>query len=163
MLLNGCTQYASKFGKLSSGNKTIKSQFSFWSQRRALPKNVQTTAKLHSFHMLVKWWSQFSKLGFNNTWTENSQMFKLDLEKAEEPEIKLPTSVVLKKWQNNSRKISTSAWLHESFWLCGSQHTVENSSRDGNTRPPDLPPWKTCMQVKKKLLELSWNNRLAQN
>ena len=29
MLLNGCTQYASKFGKLSSGNKTIKSQFSF--------------------------------------------------------------------------------------------------------------------------------------
>ena len=23
--------------------------------------------------------------------------------------------------------------------LCGSQYTVENSSRDGNTRPPDLP------------------------
>ena len=32
------------------------------------------------------------KPGFNSTWTENSQMFKLDLEKAEEPEIKLPTS-----------------------------------------------------------------------
>ena len=33
-----------------------------------------------------------SKLGFNSMWTKNFQMFKLDLEKAEEPEIKLPTS-----------------------------------------------------------------------
>ena len=33
-------------------------------------------------------------------------------------------------------------WLHQNFWLCGSQHTVENSSRDGNTRPPYLPPAK---------------------
>ena len=31
-------------------------------------------------------------------------------------------------------------WLHQSFWLYGSQQTVENSSRDGNTRPPELPP-----------------------
>ena len=30
-------------------------------------------------------------------------------------------------------------WLCQSLWLCGSQETVENSSRDGNTRPPDLP------------------------
>ena len=36
-----------------------KSQFSFQSQRRAIPKNVQTTTQLHSFHMLAK----FSKLG----------------------------------------------------------------------------------------------------
>ena len=32
-------------------------------------------------------------LGFNNTWTENFQIYKLDLEKAEEPEIELPISV----------------------------------------------------------------------
>ena len=30
-------------------------------------------------------------------------------------------------------------WLHQSLWLCGSQKTVENSERDGNTRPPDPP------------------------
>ena len=30
-------------------------------------------------------------------------------------------------------------WLCQSLWLCGSQYTVENSERDGNTRPPDLP------------------------
>ena len=42
--------------------------------------------------------------GFNSTWTVNFQMFKLDLEKAEEPEIKLPTSVGSWKKQENSRK-----------------------------------------------------------
>ena len=46
--------YASKYGKLSSGHKTGKGQFSFQSQRKAMPKNAQTTTKLHSFHMLVK-------------------------------------------------------------------------------------------------------------
>ena len=34
-------------------------------------------------------------------------------------------------------------WLCQSLWLCGSQQTVENSSRDGNTRPPNLPPEKS--------------------
>ena len=34
-------------------------------------------------------------------------------------------------------------WLHKSLWLCGSQQTVENSSRDGNTRPPYVPPEKS--------------------
>ena len=43
-----------KFGKLSSGLRTGKGQFSFQSQRKAMPKNVQTTAQLHSSHMLVK-------------------------------------------------------------------------------------------------------------
>ena len=48
-----CTQYASKFGKLSSGHSTGKGQFSFQSQRKAMPKNAQTTAQLHSSHMIV--------------------------------------------------------------------------------------------------------------
>ena len=48
------TQYASKFGRFSSGHRTGKGQFSFQSQRKAMPKNAQTTAQLHSFHMLLK-------------------------------------------------------------------------------------------------------------
>ena len=40
MLWKCCTQYASKFGKLSSGHRTGKGQFSFQSQRRAMPNNV---------------------------------------------------------------------------------------------------------------------------
>ena len=43
---------ASKFGKLSSGHRTGKVQFSFQSQRKAMPKNAQTTAQLHSPHTI---------------------------------------------------------------------------------------------------------------
>ena len=46
--------YASKFGKLSSGQRTGKGQFSFQFQRKAMPKNVQTTTQLHSSHMHIK-------------------------------------------------------------------------------------------------------------
>ena len=49
-----CTQYASKFGKPSSGHRTGKGQFSFQSQRKAMPKNAQTTSQLHSSNTLVK-------------------------------------------------------------------------------------------------------------
>ena len=49
-----CTQYVSKFGQLSSGHRTGKGQFSFQSQRRAMPKNAPTTAQMWSFHMLVR-------------------------------------------------------------------------------------------------------------
>ena len=40
--------------KLSNGHKTGKGQFSFQSQRKAMPKNVQTTAQLYSSHILAK-------------------------------------------------------------------------------------------------------------
>ena len=71
--------------------------------------------------------------------TEKFQMLKLDLEKAEEPEIKLPTSAGSWKKQKSSRKTSISDLLTMPKPLCGSQQTVENSERDGNTRPSDLP------------------------
>ena len=54
MLLKCYTQYVCKFGKLSSGHRTGKGQFSLQFQRRAMPKNVQITIQLHSFHMLAK-------------------------------------------------------------------------------------------------------------
>ena len=70
MLWKCCTEYASKFGKLSSGHKTGKVQFSFQSLGKAMPKNVQTTTQLHSSHTLAKYGSKFSNLGFNHTWIE---------------------------------------------------------------------------------------------
>ena len=69
----------------------LEKMFSFQSQRTAMPKNAQTTAQLHSSHTLAKVCSKSSKSNFNNTRTENFQMYKLGLEKAKEPEIKLPT------------------------------------------------------------------------
>ena len=66
MLWKCCTQYASKFGKLSSGHGTGKSQFSFQSQRKAMPKNAQTTAQLHSSHTLLSS-VQFSRSGMSDS------------------------------------------------------------------------------------------------
>ena len=70
-------------------------------------------------------------------------MFKLDLEKAKEPEIKLPTSAESSKKQESSRKTSTSALLIMpnplTVWITTN---CENSERDGNTRPADLSPEK---------------------
>ena len=67
-------------------------------------------------------------------------MFKLALGKAKEPEIKLPTSIGSLKKEESSRKISISALLTMpkplAMWIT---INVENSERDGNTRPPDLP------------------------
>ena len=54
MLWKCCTQYASKFRNLSSAHRTGKGQFSFQSQRKAMPKNAQTTAQLHSSLTLAK-------------------------------------------------------------------------------------------------------------
>ena len=62
---------------------------------------------LHTSKVMLK----FSKLGFSSTCTKNFQMFKLDLEKAEELEIKLPTSAGSSKKQESSRKTSTFALL----------------------------------------------------
>ena len=111
MLWKCCTQYASKFGKLSSGHRTGKGQFSFQSPKKVIPKNVQTNAQLHSSQMPAKQCSKFSNWSFNSPWTTNFQMLKLVLEKAEEPEIKLPTSTGSSKKQESSRETSTSALL----------------------------------------------------
>ena len=152
MLWKCCTQCASKSGRLSSGHRTGKGQFSFQSQRKARPKNTQTTTQLHSFHMLIKSCSKFSKPGFNSTWTVNFLIFKLDLEQEEEPEIKLPTSVGSLKKQESSRKTSTALfptrkpscglWRIEKFWKRWEYQSTW------------LASWEICMQVRKQQLEL---------
>ena len=137
-----CLQYVSKFGKLSSGHRNRKGQFSFQSQRKAVPKNVQITAQLHSSHMLANLGSKSFNLGFSSSWTESFQMYKLSLEKAEEPETKLPTFAGSWRKQENFRK-NLFHWLCQSLWLCGSQETLKNSTRDGNTKSPYLPSEKS--------------------
>ena len=58
MQLKCCTQYASKFGKLNSGHRTGKGQFSFQSQRKTMPKKVQTTTQFalisHASKVMLK-------------------------------------------------------------------------------------------------------------
>ena len=66
--------------------------------------------------------------------------FELVLEKAEEPEIKLPTSAGSSKKQEGSQKTSISALLTMPKPLTVDGNKLENSERDGNTRAHDLPP-----------------------
>ena len=155
MLWKCYTQYASKFGKLSSGHRTGKGQFSLQSQRRAMPKTVQTTAQLYSSHTLVKEFSKFSKPGFNSMWTMNFQMFKLDLEKAEEPEVKLPTSAGSLKKQESSRKTSISALLTMpkplTVWITINCGKFWKRCEYQTTWPAS---WEICMQTRKQQVEL---------
>ena len=66
-------------------------------------------------------------------------MFKLVLEKAEEPEIKLPTSPGSSEKQESSRKTSISALLTMPKPSTVDHSKLQNSAGDGNTRPRDLP------------------------
>ena len=110
MMLWKCRiQYANTFGKLSSGHRTGNGQFSFQSQRKVMPKNAQTTAQLHLSHTPVM--LKILQARLQQYVNRELQMFKLVLEKAEEPEIKLPTYAGSWKKQESSRKTSISALL----------------------------------------------------
>ena len=82
-------------------------------------------------------------------------MFKLDLEKAEEPEIKLPTSVGSLKKQESSRKTSTFALLTKpkplTVWITKNCGKFFKRWQYQTTWPAS---WEICMQVKKQQLEL---------
>ena len=105
MLWKCYTQYASKFGKLSSGHRTGKCQFSFQSQirtiqgqsslqsqRRKMAKGVSITVYLCSFQMLARLCSKSFKLCFSSMWTQ------------EHPDVQ---AGVLKRWRNHRSKFPT--------------------------------------------------------
>ena len=83
------------------------------------------------------------------------QMFTLDLEKAEEPEIKLPTSVGSSKKQESSRKTSKSALLTMlkplTVWITTNCEKFFRRWEYQTTWPVS---WEICMQVKKQQLEM---------
>ena len=120
-----------KVGKLSMGHRTGKGQFSFQSQRRAIPKNVQTSTQLHALHMLAKKCSKFSMLGFSSTWTENFQMLKLDLEKRNQKS-NCQHPLEHRKSKRVPKKTSL-FWLYWLYWqspkplILWIKPTVENS------------------------------------
>ena len=116
-LLKCRTQYVSKSGKLSSGQRTGKDQFAFQSPRKAMPKNVQTARQPCSFHMLGGLWSKAFKPGFSSAGAENLQMFKLDLEKAEDQTCQ--HLLDHKRKQGNSRKTSASLTMRKTLtpWI----------------------------------------------
>ena len=89
-------------------------------------------------------------------------MFKLVLEKAEEPEIKLPTSAGSWKKREFQKNIYFCFIDHDKAFDCVNHNKLENSERDGNTRPPDLPPEKSVCRSRSSW-KRTWNNGLVQS
>ena len=115
-----------------------------------------------SSHTLAKKCSKFSKPGFNNTWTVNFQMFKLGLEKAEEQEIKFPTSAGSWKKPESSRKTFISALLTMpkplTVWITINCRKFWKRWEYQTTWPAS---WETYMQVRKQQLELDMEQLTA--
>ena len=149
MQLKCCTQYFSRFGKPSSGHRTGKGQSSSQFPKRKL-KCVQTTRQLHSSPMLERLCSKSFKLGFSIMWTKKFQMFKLGLEKAEEPDIKLPTSAGSWKKQESFRKTSISALLTTqkplTVWITINCGKFWKRWEYQTTWPAS---WEICMHIRK--------------
>ena len=105
MLWKCCTQYASKFGKLSSGHRTGKDQLKGNAKECS---NYRTIASIsHASKVMLKILQARCQQNVNRELPD----VQVDLEKAEEPEIKLPTSIGSLKKQESSRKTSTSVLL----------------------------------------------------
>ena len=132
MLWKSCTQYASKSGKLRCGHRIRKGQFWFQSQRKTIPKNVQTTTQLHSSHarkamlkilkarlqQYVNWELSDIQAGFRKGRGTRDQIVNIYW--------------IIDKAREFQRNIYFCFDYAKAFY-CGSRETVENSSRGGNT------------------------------
>ena len=154
---------ASKFGKLISGHRTAKCQFSFQSKRKAMQKNAQTTAHLHSSHT--------SKI-----------MLKI-LQARPQQYVNHESSDIqagFRKGRGTRDQIANIRWImekarefQENIYFCFIDYAKafdyvdhkkpENSERDGNTRPPDLPLEKPICRSGSKSNNCAQNNRLVPN
>ena len=140
MLWKCCTQYASKLGKLSSGHRTGKGQFSFQSQRKAMLKNAQTTTQLHPISHASKVMLKILQprlqqyvncelsdvqAGFKKGRGTRDQIANINwiIEKAREFQEKTSISALL------TMPKSLTVWITINWKIL---------KRDGNTRPPDL-------------------------
>ena len=155
MLWKSCTQYASKFGKLNHGHRTGKGQFSF-----PIPKIGN--AKEYSNYCTIALISHTSKVMLKIIQVRSQQYMNWELpdvqagfKKAEEPEIKLPTSIGSSRKQESSRKTSTTALLTMpkplTVWITTNCGKFFKRWEYQTTWPAS---WEICMQVKKQQFEL---------
>ena len=104
-----------------------------WIPRRAMPKNVQTTVQLHSSHMPARQCSKSSKLGVNSILNREHPDLQAGFRKDRGT----------RNWGANIQKNIYFCFIdYAKAFYCVNHNILENSSRDGNTRPPDLPPEK---------------------
>ena len=138
MLWNCCTQYASKFGNSAMAIGLEKVSF-------------HTNAKEHSNYYIIALISHTSKVILKILQARLQQYVNLELPDVQAGFRKCRGTrdqIANIRWINKNVRVPEILlllifWLCQSLWLCGSQQTVGNSSRDGNTLTPDLPPEKS--------------------
>ena len=141
MLWKCCTQNARKSGKLSSCHRPAKGQFSFQSQRKAMPKNAQITTQLHSSHTLVKWCSKFSKPGLTQQYVNRELP---DVQAGFRKGRRTRNQNANIRWMiENMRGLQKNIYFffndYAKAFDCVDHNKLWKILRDGNTRPPDLP------------------------
>ena len=144
MLWKCCIQYVSKFGKLSSGHRIEKGQFSFQSPKKGNAKecsNYCTTVLIsHTSKVMLKILQARLQQYMNRELPDVQAAFRKG--RRTRDQIANICWIIEKAREYQKKNLLLLYWLCQSLWVCGSQQTLENSSRDGHTRPPDLPPEK---------------------
>ena len=154
MLLKCCTQYVSKFGKLSSGHRTGKRSVFILSPRRTMAKNFQTTAQLHSSHA--------NKVMLKNPSNKASRYMNRELSDVQ---------AGFRKGRGTRDQIANMCWIIEkardfqkNIYFCFIDYTkafdcVDHSKLWKILKETGTPYHltclcETCMQVKKQQLDL---------
>ena len=144
-----CIQYVSKFGKLSSGHRTGKRSIFIPIPKKGNAKECSNNCTIALISHANKVMLKIPQARLQQYW--EFQMFKRDLEKAEGPQIKLPTSTGSLKKRESPRKTSTSALLNMpkplTVWITAKCGKFLKRWEYQTTWPTS---WEICMQVKKQ-------------
>ena len=138
MILGKCfAQYARKFGKLSSGHRTGKGQSSFQSQRKAMPKNAHTIALIsHASKVMLK----ILQPGLQQYVNCKLSGVQAGFRKGRGTRDQIANICwIIEKAREFQKNIYICFIDYAKAFVCVDHNKLENSERNGNTRPPDLP------------------------
>ena len=148
MLWKCCTQYASKFGKLSSGHQTGKGQFI------PIPKegNAKECSNYHTIALISHSSQVILQARVQQYMNHELPDVQAGFRKGRGTRDQIANIhwIIEKAREFQKKNLLLLYSLCQSLWLCGSQQIVENSSRDGNTRPPYLPPEEPVWRSRRK-------------
>ena len=144
-----CIQYARKFGKLNSGHRTGKCRY----YSNPKDRQCQRMLKLCTIALI----SHTSEAMLIILQARLQQYVNCELPDVQagfrkgtgiRDQIANIRWVIDKVREFQKKYMFLLYWLCWSLWLWGSQQTVDRSSRDGNTRPSDLPPKKSVCRLR---------------
>ena len=150
MLWKCCTQHGSKFEKLSSGHRTGKGHSSFQSQRKAMPKNAQTTAQLisHASKVMLKISQARLQQDMNGELPDVQAGFR----KGTRTRDQIANILwIIKRAREFQKNIYFCFIDYAKAFDCVDHNKLWKILRDGNTRPPDLPPEKSACRSRSNI------------